>query len=145
MNITNFFERDLDKLIEEINLFKNENDIWKLKEGINNSAGNLTMHLLGNLNHFIGKNLANTDYIRKRDEEFTVKNIPREKLISDINSLKEIVKKTLPNLSEEDLKKQFPLKIQEQTFTTQNMLVFLLLHLNYHLGQINYLRRILES
>jgi hypothetical protein len=145
MNITNFFERDLDKLIEEINLFKNENDIWKLKEGINNSAGNLTMHLLGNLNHFIGKNLANTDYIRKRDEEFTVKNIPREKLISDINSLKEIVKKTLPNLSEEDLKKQFPLKIQEQTFTTQNMLVFLLLHLNYHLGQVNYLRRILES
>lgn len=145
MNITNFFERDLDKLIEEINLFKNENDIWKLKEGINNSAGNLTMHLLGNLNHFIGKNLANTDYMRKRDEEFTVKNIPREKLISDINSLKEIVKKTLPNLSEEDLKKQFPLKIQEQTFTTQNMLVFLLLHLNYHLGQVNYLRRILES
>jgi hypothetical protein len=143
MNITNFFERDLDKLIEEINLFKNENDIWKTKEGINNSAGNLTMHLLGNLNHFIGKNLANTDYIRKRDEEFTVKNIPREKLISDINSLKEIIKNTLPNLSEEDLKKQFPLKIQEQTFTTGNMLTFLLLHLNYHLGQINYLRRLL--
>ena len=145
MNITNFFERDLDKLSEEINLFKNENDIWKIKEGINNSAGNLTMHLLGNLNHFIGKNLANTDYIRKRDEEFTVKNIPREKLISDINSLKEIIKKTLPNLSEEDLKKQFPLKIQEQTFTNGSMLTFLLLHLNYHLGQINYLRRILES
>jgi uncharacterized damage-inducible protein DinB len=143
MNITNFFERDLDKLIEEINLFKNEKDIWKTKEGINNSAGNLTMHLLGNLNHFIGKNLANTDYIRKRDEEFTVKNIPREKLISDINSLKEIIKNTLPNLSEEDLKKQFPLKIQEQTFTTGNMLTFLLLHLNYHLGQINYLRRLL--
>jgi uncharacterized damage-inducible protein DinB len=143
MNITNFFERDLDKLVEEINLFKNEKDIWKTKEGINNSAGNLTMHLLGNLNHFIGKNLANTDYIRKRDEEFTVKNIPREKLISDINSLKEIIKNTLPNLSEEDLKKQFPLKIQEQTFTTGNMLTFLLLHLNYHLGQINYLRRLL--
>ncbi|MGN6195001.1 MAG: DinB family protein [Ginsengibacter sp.] len=143
MNITNFFERDLDKLIEEINLFKNEKDIWKTKEGINNSAGNLTMHLLGNLNHFIGKNLANTDYIRKRDEEFTIKNIPREKLISHINSLKEIIKNTLPNLSEEDLKKQFPLKIQEQTFTTGNMLTFLLLHLNYHLGQINYLRRLL--
>jgi uncharacterized damage-inducible protein DinB len=143
MNITNFFERDLDKLVEEINLFKNEKDIWKTKEGINNSAGNLTMHLLGNLNHFIGKNLANTDYIRKRDEEFTIKNIPREKLISHINSLKEIIKNTLPNLSEEELKKQFPLKIQEQTFTTGNMLTFLLLHLNYHLGQINYLRRLL--
>ena len=55
MNIAIFFERDLDKLKEEINLFKNEDDIWKIKEGITNSAGNLTMHLLGNLNHFIGK------------------------------------------------------------------------------------------
>jgi len=145
MNITNFFERDLDKLKEEINLFENENDIWKVKDGITNSAGNLTMHLLGNLNHFIGKTLANKDYVRKRDEEFSVKNIPREKLVSDINSLKEIIKNTLPDLSEDDLKNQFPLKIQEQSFSTQNMLVFLLAHLNYHLGQVNYLRRMLKD
>ncbi|HZW64122.1 MAG TPA: DUF1572 family protein [Hanamia sp.] len=143
MNITNFFERDLDKLKEEINLFKNEEDIWKRKEGITNSAGNLTTHLLGNLNHFIGKILGNTGYVRNRDEEFSVKNIPREKLISDINSLKEIMKNTLHNLSEEDLQKEFPVKIQEQTFTTQNMLIYLLAHFNYHLGQVNYLRRML--
>ncbi len=143
MNISNFFERDLDKLSEEINLFKNENDIWKTKEGINNSAGNLVMHLLGNLNHFIGKTLANTDYVRKRDEEFSVKNVPREKLISDVNSLKEIIKTTLPKLSSEDLKKDFSLQIRDQTFSTENMLTFLLAHLNYHLGQINYLRRMM--
>jgi hypothetical protein len=143
MNITIFFERDLDKLKEEINLFKNDSDIWKVKDGIINSAGNLTTHLIGNLNHFIGKTLGNTGYVRKRDEEFSVKNISREKLISDIDSLKEIIKNTLPNLSEEDLKKDFPLKIQEQTFTTENMLIFLLAHLNYHLGQVNYLRRLL--
>ena len=143
MNITNFFERDLDKLKEEISLFKNEEDIWKIKEGITNSAGNLTTHLLGNLNHFIGKTLGHTDYVRKRDEEFSVKNIPREKLISDINSLKDVIKISLSNLSEEDLKKEFPVKIQEQTFTTQNMLIYLLAHFNYHLGQVNYLRRML--
>ncbi len=141
MNITNFFERDLDKLKEEINLFNNEQDIWKVKEGITNSAGNLTTHLLGNLNHFIGKTLGHTDYVRQRDEEFSVKNIPREKLISDINSVKETIKNTLHNLSEEDLQKEFPVKIQEQTFTTQNILIFLLAHFNYHLGQVNYLRR----
>ena len=143
MTITDFFERDLDKLIEEINLFKNENDLWKTKEDINNSAGNLVMHLLGNLNHFIGKALAKTDFERKRDEEFTVKNIPREKLVSDLNELKETIKRTLPQLSEEDLKKDFPLQIRDQTFTTQNILTFLLAHLNYHLGQINYLRRMM--
>jgi len=143
MNITTFFERDLDKLKEEINLFKNEDDIWKIKPGITNPAGNLVTHLLGNLNHFIGKTLGHTDYVRKRDEEFSEKNIPREKLISDINSLKETIKNTLSHLSEEDLKKEFPVKIQEQTFTTQNMLIYLLAHFNYHLGQVNYLRRML--
>jgi len=143
MNITIFFERDLDKLIEEINLYKNENDIWKTKEGINNSAGNLVLHLLGNLNHFIGKTLGNRDYIRKRDEEFSLKNIPREKLIADINSLKETIKNTLPKLSHEDLKKDFPLKIRDESFSTENMLIYLLAHLNYHLGQINYLRRMM--
>jgi hypothetical protein len=145
MNITIFFERDLDKLIEEINSFKTENDIWKTKDGINNSAGNLTMHLFGNLNHFIGKTLANTDFVRKREEEFSVKDIPREKLVSDLKFLKETIKNTLPKLSEENLKKDFPLQIRDQTFSTENMLIFLLAHLNYHLGQINYLRRILES
>jgi uncharacterized damage-inducible protein DinB len=143
MNITTFYERDLDKLIEEINLYKNENDIWKTKEGINNSAGNLVLHLVGNLNHFIGKTLGNSDYVRKRDEEFSLKNIPREKLISDLNSLKETIKNTLPKLSDEDLKKDFPLKIRDESFSTENMLIYLLAHLNYHLGQVNYLRRMM--
>jgi len=143
MNITIFFERDLDKLIEEMNLYKNENDIWKTKKGINNSAGNLVLHLLGNLNHFIGKTLGNIDYMRNRDEEFSLKNIPREKLIADINSLKETIKNTLPKLSHEDLKKDFALKIRDESFSTENMLIYLLAHLNYHLGQINYLRRMM--
>ena len=143
MNITVFYERDLDKLIEEINLYKNENDIWETKEGINNSAGNLVLHLVGNLNHFIGKTLGHSDYVRMRDEEFSLKNIPRKKLISDLNSLKETIKNTLTKLSDEDLKKDFPLKIRDESFSTQNMLIFLLAHLNYHLGQVNYLRRLL--
>jgi hypothetical protein len=143
MNITVFYERDLDKLIEEINLYKNENDIWKTKEGINNSAGNLVLHLVGNLNHFIGKTLGDSDYVRKRDEEFSLKNIPRKKLISDLNSLKATIKNTFTKLSDGDLKKDFPLKIRDESFSTENMLIYLLAHLNYHLGQVNYLRRML--
>lgn len=143
MNITVFFERDLDKLIEEINSFKNENDIWKIKNGITNSAGNLTTHLLGNLNHFIGKTLGNTGYVRNRDEEFSIKDISREKLIADIDSLKKVIKNTLPQLTDEDLKKEFPIKIRDEVFSTENMLSYLLAHLNYHLGQINYLRRMM--
>jgi len=145
MNINVFFERDLDKLIQEINSFKNEQDIWKIKTGITNSAGNLTTHLLGNLNHFIGKTLGNTDYVRNRDEEFSIKNLSREKLVADIRSLQQVIKNTLPNLSSEDLKKEFPIQIRNEVYSTENMLTYLLAHLNYHLGQVNYLRRMLEA
>lgn len=145
MNINVFFERDLDKLIQEINSFENENDLWKIKKGIINSAGNLTMHLLGNLNHFIGKTLGNTDYVRNRDEEFSIKDISRDKLVADIHSLQEVIKNTLPKLSHEDLKKEFPIQIRNEVYSTENMLTYLLGHLNYHLGQVNYLRRMLEA
>ena len=143
MNIIDFYQTDLDKLIEEINLFKTEDSIWQTKEGITNSAGNLTLHLLGNLNHFIGKILGNTDFVRKRDEEFSLKNVPKEKLISDLKELKETIKNTLPKLSGEDLQKDFPIAIRNETFSTETMLIYLLAHLNYHLGQVNYLRRML--
>ena len=143
MNIADFYEKDLDKLIEELNLFKKEKDIWKTKADVKNSAGNLVLHLIGNLNHFIGRTLGHTDFIRKREDEFSLKDIPREKLIEQIKDTKEVIKNTLPTISEEDLKKEFPLKIGENVFTTETLLAFLLAHLNYHLGQVNYLRRML--
>jgi len=143
MSLTTFFERDLDKVITEISSFENENDIWKIKEGILNSAGNLALHLIGNLNHFIGTTLGNSGYVRNRDEEFSLKDIPRETLIADINDLKETIKNTLSKLSSADLQNDYPIKIRDEVFSTQNMLIFLLAHLNYHLGQINYLRRMM--
>ncbi len=144
MSLSTFFERDLDKIITEISSFENENDIWKIKEGILNSAGNLALHIIGNLNHFIGTTLGHTGYVRNRDEEFSLKDIPREILIADINDLKETIKKTLSKVSSADLQNDFPIKIRDEVFSTQNMLIFLLAHLNYHLGQINYLRRMLQ-
>lgn len=143
MNIADLYERDLNKLCNEISQFKKERDIWKTKGDIKNSAGNLTLHLLGNLNHFIGRTLGHTDYIRKREEEFSIKDVPREKLISDIIQLKDVIKNTLPMISEEQMKSEFPMKIGDQVFTTETLLIFLLAHFNYHLGQVNYLRRML--
>jgi hypothetical protein len=143
MDLVTLFENDLDKLIVEISLFKDEASVWTTKEGITNSAGNLALHLVGNLNHFIGKTLGDSGYERKRDDEFSLKNIPREKLISDISDLKGTIKNIIPKLSSEDLKKDFPLAIRDEVFSTQVMLIYLLAHLNYHLGQVNYLRRMM--
>jgi len=142
--ITSLFERDINKLIEELMLYKNEETIWKIKEGITNSGGNLTLHLLGNLNHFIGATLGNTGYIRERDKEFSLKNVPRRQLVEDLKKVNEIVKDTLMRLSDGDLEKDFPVPLNDKTLSTSFVLLHLLMHLSYHLGQVNYHRRLIS-
>ncbi len=142
--ITTLFEREINKLTDEINLYKNEEDIWKIKEGISNSGGNLTLHLLGNLNYFIGATLGNTGYIRERDKEFSLKNILRIQLIEDLNKVKDVIKDTLPSLTDKDLEKDFPVPLNDKTLSTSFVLLHLLAHFSYHLGQVNYHRRLIH-
>lgn len=139
------FERDLQKLRTEIELYKDEDNLWLVKNGISNSAGNLCLHLLGNLNHFIGATLGHTGYIRHREDEFKLKNIPRQDLVTNIDNCILIVKESLQHLPEEDLQKDFPIPVFNRIDKTDFMLVHLTAHLSYHLGQINYHRRLLEN
>lgn len=139
------FNRDLESLIKEINDFKNEDHLWSVKKGITNSAGNLAFHLCGNLKHFIGAVLGNTGYVRQREIEFTAKNVPAAELVKNIEETKAIVTEVLQNLSTQELEATYPLTHRDQTYTTVHFLLHLHAHLNYHLGQINYLRRILDE
>ena len=138
------FERDLQKLKTEIDLYRVEENIWLVKEGIGNSAGNLCLHLIGNLSHFIGATLGNTGYVRHRDDEFSLKNIPRQDLITNIENCRLIVKNTLAKLTAADLEKEFPQQVFDKSINTEMMLMHLSTHLTYHLGQINYHRRLLD-
>ena len=141
--LAEIFERDLNRLTEEINLYKDEDDLWLVKEGISNSAGNLCLHLLGNLNHFIGATLGHTGYVRHRDDEFALKNIPRQDLIINIANCILVIKNTFDKVEAEDLEKNFPLEVFGRKVKTDFMLAHLSTHLSYHLGQINYHRRLL--
>ncbi len=142
--LTELFERDLLKLRDELNSFKNEDNIWTAAEGITNTAGTLTLHLLGNLNFCIGTQLGKTGYVRNREHEFSATGVPREKLVADIEALIPIIKNTLPNLTDEQLAATYPLEFYRPK-STAFYLAHFYGHFNYHLGQINYLRRILET
>jgi uncharacterized damage-inducible protein DinB len=135
--------REIGKLEEEIKSFPDEQFLWKTSGEIKNSAGNLCLHVCGNLQHFIGAELGNTGYVRNRDAEFASKNISKEKLIEEIRAAKKAVSATLEKLSEADLQKTYPQSFIPKEVTTAYFLVHLLAHFDYHLGQINYLRRIL--
>ena len=142
--LSEIFDRDLNKLKNEISYYKDEKNLWHVEESISNSAGNLCLHILGNLNYFIGSVLGNTGYMRHRESEFSVKNISREKLISDLDKAIEMLKQTIGKLTLEDLEKIYPINVFQKEMATRFFLIHLIAHLNYHLGQINYHRRLLD-
>jgi len=135
------FKRDLHKLKKEIATYEDESKIWKVEKQINNSAGNLCLHLIGNLNWFIGTQLGNSNYIRKRELEFSQKDIPVPELLNKIDETIALVDSTLDALAEERLQETYPMLVFKEKTSTEYFLVHLTTHLTYHLGQINYHRR----
>jgi len=150
--LTQLYLRDLEKLKTEITSYKDENKMWEISGDtrlnggqVKNSAGNLCLHICGNLQHFIGAVLGNSSYERKRDEEFSRKNVPVKELILEIELTTKVVEKTLNELKDEELTKTFPINVFGYEMTTEYFLVHLVSHLNYHLGQINYHRRLIDN
>jgi uncharacterized damage-inducible protein DinB len=138
------FDRDLKRLKSEIEFYRNEDKIWHFEKNIANSAGNLCLHLVGNLNTYIGAEIGKTGYVRYRDLEFSLKNVPREKLITMIDDTALVVRQSLDKLKEEELSEEYPILVFAQKTSTAYFLVHLTTHLTYHLGQINYHRRLLD-
>lgn len=138
------FTRDLNRLRAEIALYKNEENIWMTEGSIANSAGNLCLHLVGNLNTYIGKEIGKTGYVRNRDLEFSLKNVPRAELLHKIDDTIRVVNASLHNLDESDLANEYPALVFEEKTSTLYLLMHLATHLTYHLGQVNYHRRLIE-
>lgn len=143
--LTKLFERDLNKLAQEIAAYTNEQDIWKVQDGIANSGGNLCLHLVGNLKHFVGKMLGQIPYERQREKEFADKDIPHQQLLQHIEETKTAVLSTIEKLNEEQLNNTYPSEVFGYSMSTEYFLIHLYGHLDYHLGQINYHRRLLNN
>jgi len=139
--LAEFYERDLRKLINEVNLFRNEENLWKTNGSIKNSSGNLVLHIIGGLNFLIGATLAHTGYVRNRDEEFIKKGVPRADLVTQLEALIPMIRETVGT---QNMEAEFPIFFDKPNTSNSYVLTQLLLHLNYHLGQVNYLRRVLE-
>ena len=146
-SLKSIYKRDLEKLKQEIESYKDESAIWKVDGNITNSAGNLCQHLIGNLKAFIGAELGQSGYLRQRDLEFSTKETPRQELIKGIGETLAIVDSTLDKLTNADLEADYPKVVfaDKPTMTTGYFLIHLATHLDYHLGQINYHRRIFDA
>ncbi|MDA6069636.1 DinB family protein [Flavobacterium sp. AC] len=141
--LKSLFNRDLHQLKVEIELYHDESKLWAIDKGISNSGGNLCLHLIGNINTYIGAEIGKTGYVRDRPLEFSLKDIPKTELITKIDDTILVVNNTLDSLTEDDLENIYPQIVFEKEMTTGFFLVHLSTHLAYHLGQINYHRRLL--
>lgn len=140
-----FYIRDLQKLKEEIAAYRDEANIWKTSGQVSNSAGNLTLHLIGNLNHFFGATLGGTGYVRQRDLEFTTTGTPRATLLGELDHTIAMMQATFSKLDNAALEGIFPVMKHDKQETTGHFMIHLYGHLAYHLGQVNYHRRLLDS
>jgi hypothetical protein len=144
-DIAALFRRDLTRLLQELEAFPDDGTLWRTAPGISNSAGILALHLEGNLREFIGRQLGNAPYQRHRDQEFAAQRIPKADMIERLSAVQELIPSVIARLSPETLDAAFPEQVYGAPISTRQLLLSLHAHLNYHLGQIDYLRRILTN
>lgn len=137
--LISLFTRDLRRVAQEIEAFPTDESLWQTAPGVTNSAGNLALHLEGNLREYIGRQLGGIAYTRQRPLEFSTTGLTRAEVAARIDAVRESV---IPALATVDLDTIFPENVLGQPLTARQFVLHLLGHLNYHLGQIDYLRRI---
>lgn len=141
--ITTQYKKYFENFKNEISQYNNESDIWLLKGNIKNSPGTLTLHLCGNLNHNFGAVLGGNGYIRDRDKEFTDRNVSKAELLNLIKETENTVIPVLESLTPKKMTEQFPEAFQGEEQTVYDAIIRLSFHFAYHIGQINYHRRII--
>ncbi|MBL0744527.1 DinB family protein [Chryseolinea lacunae] len=142
LSLHKIFARDLAKLEEEIKQYPTEESLWNISGAIKNPGGNLCLHLCGNLQNYIGAVLGNTGYVRNRDLEFSARNIARKDLLAEIQKTRQAVSSTLEKMDPAVLEQEYPAPVFDYPMTTSYFLIHLSAHLGYHLGQVNYHRRL---
>ncbi len=139
--VTTILARDLDTLRREVELYPDDMTPWALVPGLPNTGGTLVLHLVGNLRHFIGTVLGHGNYVRDWEAEFGSRGLSRAELAAGVNAARDDVDRALAGLPEASLAAPFPVSVGGVSLSTERMLLHLVAHLAYHLGQIDYHRR----
>lgn len=140
-NLGRLMLRDMEAVRREIQHYPDDEGPWKAVPGLTNSGGTLVLHLVGNLQHFMGAVLGNNGYTRNRDAEFVRRGVSRAELVREVDATINTVTKSLASLTAEQLHAPFPQEINKMQIPTNTLLMHLVSHLTYHLGQLDYHRR----
>jgi uncharacterized damage-inducible protein DinB len=114
--------------------------IWRRPYHYGNSVGNLLLHLTGNLNYYIGAQIARTGYVRQRDREFADSGKPKKELLSNFDRTIEMVINTIKSQSAEDWSAAYS-AVGSESKDRFSMILTCAGHANHHLGQMIYLQK----
>jgi len=112
---------------------------WEKPFLYGNSFGHLVLHLTGNLNYYIGAQIANTGYVRDRPREFNDPNPPaKEEALRLLHDAVAMVIKTIRNQSPEDWSGEYS-AVGTNCSNRIDMVVQCAAHMQHHIGQMIYL------
>ena len=135
------FARDISRLIQELHAFPDTAALWETAPGVSNAAGTLALHLEGNLREYIGRQLGRMPFERDRPREFSARGVSQSVLIERLEAVKASIPPAIAALSDAQLDARYPEQVLGIPMSTRQFLMHLAGHLNYHLGQVDYLRR----
>jgi hypothetical protein len=144
-DLSTLLVRELDTLIREVELCPDDASLWKTVTGVSNSCGTLALHCAGNLQHYVGAVLGGTGYVRDRPREFSQRTGTRAEVTAELRRARQAVGETLATLPPSVLDTEFPESVAGVRLPTRLFLLHLAVHLGFHVGQVDYLRRILNG
>lgn len=143
--VAEIMRRDLEILAGEV-LAMPEHDLWRVTGSVINPVGTLALHMCGNLQHFVGAVLGGTGYVRDREAEFGTRDVGRDEILQRIEETRTMLATVLPALPTDRLTAVMPESPPRYAGRSVGFFLgHLCSHLAYHLGQVNYLRRVLAQ
>jgi len=144
-DIATMLVRELEGFEREVLLFPSDESLWQTLPGLTNTAGNLALHVAGNLQHYIGTVLGKTAYKRDRNMEFSRRSGTRAEVVAELRQAATVVRYVLASIHEDTLAGEFPEALMGMKIRTNLLLIHLCAHSGFHLGQAGYLRRTLTG
>jgi uncharacterized damage-inducible protein DinB len=130
------FVRRVKSLAEKLS----EEQFWKKPYPYGNSFGNLVLHITGNLNYYIGAQIANTGYLRERELEFAENHTEHKgEVLSKLDEAVDIVIETLKTQTHQTWEEEYTAIGVDDVKDRFSIYLRVAVHFHHHIGQMIYL------
>ena len=145
-DLARVFARDIASVKAEVLAYPDDASLWAMPPGAPNAGGTLALHLAGNLRHFLGALMGQSGYVRDREAEFKTRGTTRADVAALFDACASEVAAAFAKAPANFLDVAPPLKMpRDMTVPMSIGVLHLMAHLAYHLGQLDYHRRLVTG